>query len=51
MEPVGIVGITGNHPATFSILSYNMHGNTAWAQVKSTGAATTAYLDFYILYA
>ena len=49
--PIGIVGLTSNHPASLCILSFDLSGGTAWAQVRSVSSSDMDIaIQFYVLY-
>ncbi len=48
--PIGIVGVSGDRPSSLVLLSFNLSGSTAWAQVKASMSQVTASMRFYVLY-
>lgn len=49
-QPVGIVGISGNHSASLSILSFNINGDKAYCQTKNEGSSSSFAVYFYVLF-
>lgn len=49
--PIGIVGLTSNHPTSLYVLSFNLFNGMAWAQVKSISRSDLDIaIRFYVLY-